>query len=320
MRAALAAVCFATSAGPSPAEVPFLGWPIACTLGKTCYIEDYMDRDPGPQARDWACGIKTRDDHSGTDIALLSLDAMRMGVEVRAAAAGTVQATRDGMPDRPVTPENREELKGRECGNAVRVRHRNGFETLYCHLREGSVRVASGQEVPAGTPLGLVGMSGQTNFPHLHLSVLRDGERVDPFRPEPGAGCARPDDTLWLETPSHLPAHIYTTGFSDAPPSRDAARSGDARRTSLPPASGLALYARLIETATDDLVEFTVTAPDGSIRDHQEVLVAPVRDLVTSVSLAAPDGGWPAGVYTGRVVLRRGDAVIGVRVTEVTVP
>ena len=70
--------------------------------------------------------------------------------------------------------------RDRNCGNGVVIRHADGWETQYCHLRRGSVQVAEGDRVEAGEPLGLVGMSGEANFPHVHLSVRRDGDRHRP--------------------------------------------------------------------------------------------------------------------------------------------
>ncbi|MET9359803.1 M23 family metallopeptidase [Streptomyces sp. NPDC006632] len=47
------------------------------------------------------------------------------------------------------------------------------------HLRPGSVRVASGDRVRAGQPLGEVGNTGNTTEPHLHLHAERDGVGLD---------------------------------------------------------------------------------------------------------------------------------------------
>ena len=40
-------------------DAPRLAFPVACVLGETCYIQQYMDRDPGPGARDFTCGGTT---------------------------------------------------------------------------------------------------------------------------------------------------------------------------------------------------------------------------------------------------------------------
>ena len=81
------------------------------------------------------------------------------------------------------------------------IRHADGWETQYCHLRQGSVLVATGERVEAGRALGLVGMSGEANFPHVHLSVRRDGVGIDPFTGLPGGErCGGGGEPLWSAT------------------------------------------------------------------------------------------------------------------------
>jgi murein DD-endopeptidase MepM/ murein hydrolase activator NlpD len=45
-----------------------------------------------------------------------------------------------------------------------------------CHLRQGSVKVAVGEEVPAGKVVGLVGSSGLSPMPHLHMEFDKVSE------------------------------------------------------------------------------------------------------------------------------------------------
>lgn len=66
------------------------------------------------------------------------------------------------------------------CGKSVTVRHRNGYETLYCHL--SSVAVAAGTAVSQKQVLGAVGNTGLSTGPHLHYAVLRGGSYVNPLQ------------------------------------------------------------------------------------------------------------------------------------------
>ena len=79
-----------------------LEFPLDCVLGQTCYIEDYVDLNPGNGISDYSCGLKTREGHKGTDIGLLSVQQMMRGVDVLAATAGMMPAIRDGVLDRPI--------------------------------------------------------------------------------------------------------------------------------------------------------------------------------------------------------------------------
>lgn len=63
-------------------------------------------------------------------------------------------------------------------GKVVEVRHNDGMETVYAHNL--SNRVCIGDWVTKRTPLGLVGSTGRSTGPHLHLEVKRHGRPVDP--------------------------------------------------------------------------------------------------------------------------------------------
>ena len=100
---------------------------------------------------------------------------------MQAAADGVVKATRDGMADVSIRETGREAVSGREAGNGVLIDHGGGWETQYSHLLFGSVSVEPGDRVVAGTPLGMIGLSGQTEFPHLHFTLRRRGMAIDPY-------------------------------------------------------------------------------------------------------------------------------------------
>jgi len=64
------------------------------------------------------------------------------------------------------------------CGKSVTLRHRNGLETLYCHL--SSVAVSAGKAVSQKQVIGAVGSTGLSTGPHLHYAVLRGGAYLNP--------------------------------------------------------------------------------------------------------------------------------------------
>lgn len=74
---------------------------------------------------------------------------------------------------------------GGGLGVNVEVQHNIGGELItssYAHMQYGSIAVAVGQSVSAGQPLGLVGSTGQSTGPHLHLEMFGgDGVRFDGF-------------------------------------------------------------------------------------------------------------------------------------------
>lgn len=65
------------------------------------------------------------------------------------------------------------------AGNHIWVTDQTrGWRTGYAHL--DAFLVADGQQVEPGTPIGLVGLTGQTSGPHLHYHVWQGETNIDP--------------------------------------------------------------------------------------------------------------------------------------------
>ena len=95
--------------------------PIACDPGRDCWVSTYFDHDTGPGRRDHACGPISYHTHGGIDFAIANLAVMGRGVPVLASAAGTVIGTRRDMADVNMDDADPASIKGRDCGNGVRI-------------------------------------------------------------------------------------------------------------------------------------------------------------------------------------------------------
>lgn len=127
-----------------------------------------MDNDSSDGIKDFHCNVATYDGHKGTDFRV-TVEDMRKGVNILAAADGVIMGMRDGMEDRRVQSESDIlSIAGNECGNGIVLRHTGGWETQYCHMKKGSVIGEKGTEVKAGDVIGQVGLSVRTQFAHLH--------------------------------------------------------------------------------------------------------------------------------------------------------
>ncbi len=58
------------------------------------------------------------------------------------------------------------------AGNYITIDHGNGEFSMYCHLKEGSIRVKAGQKVAKGEVIGQVGNTGNSSEPHLHFQIM----------------------------------------------------------------------------------------------------------------------------------------------------
>lgn len=297
---------FLCSPGALAAGEFSLQWPVACTRGQDCHIQNYVDRDPGPGVADVACGPLSYDGHKGTDIALPSLDAMRRGVPVIAAAPGVVLGTRDGMRDISARAVPAEEIENRECGNGLIIEHDGGWQSQYCHLRQGSVAVQSGERVAVGQFLGLVGLSGRTEFPHLHLSLRRDGKVVDPFEPGGDPDCGITGEGLWAEAVDYVAGGALRAGFSDAVPDYEDLKARDLHRADLPStAPALVFWGYFWGGRKGDVVEITIDGPAGRFHETRMVLGRDQAQFFRASGRRRPEGGLARGPYHGGIVLLR---------------
>ncbi len=324
MRSLLGLMVGLALAGPTFASGFQLSHPIDCPLGEDqrCFVQIYPDRDPGPGAQDYACRDLSYDGHKGTDFALRSLAEIDRGVDVIAAAPGRVKGTRDGMADKLYRAEDAAALQGRDCGNGVVIDHGGGWETQYCHLRRGSVTVKTGDRVATGDRLGLVGLSGRTNFPHVHMSLRKNGQQVDPFAPTQANTCTLSDDTLWSDPPPYQPGGLINVGFFSSLPEYDAVKAGTAHRPNLPTDSpALVLWGFAFGSQPGDILRLTITGPDGDAVFAQDVTLDKAQPQLFRAGGRKTNGNawFRKGTFTGTVEMRRAGQVISDMTTTVTV-
>jgi hypothetical protein len=302
-------------AAPALADPPRLGLPLECRLGETCWVMNYPDDDPGPAAKDFTCRARSYNQHDGTDFALRDIATAQRGVAVRAAAAGTVVAARDGEEDGLWLAGRKQEVlsRVRECGNRVSIDHGDGWVTDYCHMRKGSIAVRKGQPVRAGETLGLVGLSGMTDFPHAHMGVLhfapgsREGVPVDPYTGAPQAeGCGRPLHPLWAEPQAYVPGTLYAAGFADHVPGKDIKADAGALARLPPTAPALVVWGAMFGAARGDILRVHLAAPDGAVMlDQAQTVDGDQAWRVHGMGKKRPPGGWAAGRYIGSFILER---------------
>ena len=309
--AVVAALALLTAV-PATADGIRLGLPIDCRPGVDCWVVNYVDRDPGPGRKDYRCGVMSYDTHNGTDIAIRDLRAMRDGVPVLAAAAGVVRAIRDEMDDVSFRDAKPDSIAKRECGNGVVIEHGDGWQTQYCHLRRGSVRVKARERVAAGQPIGLVGLSGKTEFPHIHMTVRRNGKVLDPFVGEGEAAECQPGKTpLWQQDVlSKLPykaGAIHIAGIATGRPDIRKARAGDLdHRTAPTDAEALVVWTEIYNVVTDDVLVLRLLAPDGKpILQTQQRIEKDQARIFRSAGRKRPPNGWPTGTYRAEITYQR---------------
>ena len=298
-------------------EVISLALPIRCQPGLTCFFQNYVDHDPSDKARDYRCGGRSYDGHDGTDIRIRNLEIQRQGVEVLAAAPGRVIGGRNDMEDVSVKTVGKATIAGKECGNGVVLEHEGGWRTQYCHMAKGSVRVKVGDQMTAGQPIGLVGLSGDTEFFHLHFTVRHHNKIVDPFAygaPENSCGGGR---SIWAvslgEQMQYRPREIIDYGFAGIAPTMELIESGENGKHPVTLASdALVAYVRAIGLQTGDQQMLSVQGPGGAAVAVNN-LPALDRDKAQFLVIAGKKrtgAAWPAGRYSATYRVTRDGAEV----------
>ena len=216
---------------PAFAAPPRLALPIDCEIGPDCFVQQYVDQNAGVGYRDYRCGPLTYNGHKGTDFRLRSHASLADEIAVVAAAPGTVKRVRDGVPDVDARLVGRDAVLDVGLGNTVIIDHGGGWRTIYAHMKRGSIAVQPKQTVQMGQKLGLVGLSGLTEFPHVHFQVQFGNRVIDPFVGlVTHTGCEVGKNALWrpevLTQLTYQPTRLLQSGFSTRPMKRAALQYG----------------------------------------------------------------------------------------------
>lgn len=89
------------------------------------------------------------------------------GTPVVSPCNGMVESVVDGLPDLPPPQADREN----PAGNHV-VLLCDSLQVELAHLQQGSVGVEAQERISIGDPIGLIGNSGNTTEPHLHIHAV----------------------------------------------------------------------------------------------------------------------------------------------------
>ena len=164
-------------------------------------ISNFVDHDPSfpNQLKDYVNGIRTYDvasgyNHKGTDIFLWPFSWLKMDndeVEVIAVADGIITGKADGNFDRSCAMSNSQ-------WNALYVRNLDSSVVWYGHLKKNSVTsMNTGDTIKTGEYVGIVGSSGSSTGPHLHMEVYdKMNKLVDPWF---GPGNPTIDTSWWIQ-------------------------------------------------------------------------------------------------------------------------
>ena len=103
------------------------------------------------------------------------------------------------------------------CGKAVAIDHGNGYQTRYYYLKETQITVDPIM-IMKGDPIGALGMSGASDYPHIHFFVIQDIDEDGDFEDDLIDGIIDPfnrselGNYLWDEPLNKIRTTLTTNG------------------------------------------------------------------------------------------------------------
>lgn len=318
----LPAFLFACLVGTVPLHAAAIQFskPVDCIMGEECYVQNYIDQQPGLDSQDFQCGTLSYNEQNSIDIRTRDYSKLNEGIKVIAAADGMVIGVRNGLSDYPL--KNREKLDdktqqliaSKPCGNGVIIDHGEGWQTQYCHLRRNSIPVKNGQKVKAGAVLGVIGKSGHTTFPHTSVHFKKDGLTVDPYTgTNIETGCVEPKNAkgLWTDKASNEMAYRETAllgfGLSVEVPNETGARYGNYRIRKMDYDDGpIHTWVDILGVKRDDILAVRIYGHEGSLLVNNEKVFEKNHSVVFQYfGSKMPTAGWPPGNYRIEYLLIR---------------
>ena len=241
---------------------PLLSWPLnSAVIQQSEFITSYADLDPiSGSSIDFNGGVFADDGNSGWDVGPAIFTDMDAGIEVVAAATGTIEVVNNGEFDR-------NEGSGSGPGNFVTIDHGNGYRTTYANLRRDSILVDVGDVVTAGDVIAYLGSSGESDRAALNFTLTHNASAVEPLM----------DTASYL---SFVPAYsgatrfVRSAGVTNYDPATDILE-GPSSVHVFEQQAGIqtTAWAQFAALKEDDVLEFIWLRPDNSERGRQSRII-----------------------------------------------
>ncbi len=244
---------------------PLLQWPLRQANGFNdpgyYAISNYVDLDPTlNNVLDYNGLNQTYDGHNGVDIRVWPYWWKKKAdshVEAIAAADGIIIFKQDGNVD------NNCSCTG--SWNAVYLAHADGSVTWYGHLKQNTTTAKdSGDVVVVGEYLGIVGSSGCSTNPHLHLECYDNlGNRIEPFA---GTSNTTTTSSWWANQLPYYDSGINKISTHSTAPTAPACPGIEVpnEKNYFDPGDAVTFSISIRHSITSDSAKLEVFEPDGT--------------------------------------------------------
>ena len=169
-------------------------------------------------------------------------------------------------------------------GNYVKIKHDDGYFTLYAHLKYGTVAVSNGQRVKKGQILGYMGNTGYSNGAHLHFEVRNSSNT-----------CIDPTSYVGADLPNNKPqpSNTYKVGTTYTTQVDLRVRAG----------AGTSERQKKRNELTVDGQKHALPGEYACLEAGTRVTCYEVKNLGNDVWIRIPSG-WIAGYYNEKIYVK----------------
>jgi murein DD-endopeptidase MepM/ murein hydrolase activator NlpD len=163
----------------------------------------------------------------------------------------------------------------------------------------------------------LIGLSGMTEYPHLHFTVRHRGKIADPFASGAPSGACSGGEVLWESAAREHLAYreraILNTGFAAGAVTMEAIEEEKIERISSADDTGaIVAFVRSIGLKSGDKQSLQLRAPSGRVIAGNQAQPLD-RNKAQSMLFAGkkrPSSGWDRGIYKATYLVERADQVV----------
>lgn len=168
--------------------------------------------------------------------------------------------------------------------------------------------------------MGKIGLSGRTQFPHVHVSVRRNGNSIDPFAPSGRLTRNASADTLWDTEIEYDAGGLLSLRFFDHLPKIETLRFGreTAPITNQSPAIVIAAFG--FGEQKGDIVTLRIDGPRSTVFEHSVTMDRNQAQFMRSGGKKLSRRIWRSGEYHAKATMTRDGQIISELKSAITVP
>ena len=168
--------------------------------------------------------------------------------------------------------------------------------------------------------MGKIGLSGRTQFPHVHVSMRHNGIRIDLFAPSGRLTCHSSVDTLWDTAIEYDAGGLLSLRFFDHSPKIETLRFGRENAPLKHQSPAIVIDAFGIGVQKGDIVTLRIDGPRSTSSEHSVTMDRNQAHFMRLGGKKLSRRVWRSGEYHATATMTRDSQIISELKSAITVP